>query len=93
MNKVEDTKHNHTSRGSILKRAFFWGVISVAMYLAVFLNQDAVTRHFTKEGAFAIAVVVTALAFSFVHGSFANYVLDLSGIKPLQEENQQEGDH
>jgi len=75
-------------KGKIIKRALFWGAISVSMYVLVFLNQDAVTQHFTKGGAFALVVVLTALAFSLIHGSFANYLLDLSGIRPLQEKKE-----
>jgi peptidoglycan/LPS O-acetylase OafA/YrhL len=93
MSETKDSQPNHKSRAGTLRRAVFWGAISVAMYVAVFLNQDAVTRYFTKEGAVAIAVVVTALAFSLIHGSFANYVIDLSGIRPWQGGNQQKGDH
>jgi len=75
-------------KGRIIRRALFWGAISVTMYLLVFLNQDAVTHHFTKGGVFALVVVITALAFSLIHGSFANYLLDLSGIRPLQEKKE-----
>ena len=75
-------------KGRIIKRALFWGAISVGMYLLVFLNQDAVTHQFTKGGVFALVVVLTALAFSLIHGSFANYLLDLSGIRPLQEKKE-----
>ena len=93
MSEIENSQPKNSDRTKKLRRAVFWGVISVSMYVAVFLNQDTVTRYFTKEGVFAIAVVVTALAFSLIHGSFANYVLDLTGIRPWQGGDQQEGDH
>ena len=75
-------------KGRIIKRVLFWGAVSGGMYALVFLNQDAVTQHFTRGGVFALVVVITALAFSLIHGSFANYLLDLSGIRPLQEKKE-----
>jgi peptidoglycan/LPS O-acetylase OafA/YrhL len=93
MVKAKNSLANRKRRVRALKRAFFWGVISLSIYLAVFLNQDTVTRYFTKGGVFALVIIVTALAVSLVHGSFANYTIDLSGIKPWQDGKQQEGEH
>ena len=69
-------------------KAALWGAVSVAIYVALFLNQDAATHHFTKGGVYALAIIVTALAFSTIHGSFASHMIDLSGIRPLQEEEE-----
>jgi hypothetical protein len=88
MKQTDGPGPNGRSKGRLLRRALFWGAVSVGMYLLVFLNQDAVTQHFTKGGIFALVVVLTALAFSLIHGSFANYLLDLSGIRPLQEKKE-----
>jgi uncharacterized integral membrane protein len=67
---------------TILKMVF-WGFISLAMYLAVFTNQQAVTDFFTRGGFFAIPVIIIALTFSFVHGAFANFFIDAIGFKPV----------
>jgi peptidoglycan/LPS O-acetylase OafA/YrhL len=93
MIKAKSPPANRKRQAKALRRAFFWGVISLSIYLAVFLNQDIVTRYFTKGGVFAIVVIVTALAFSLIHGSFANYTIELSGIKPWQDGKKQEGEH
>jgi peptidoglycan/LPS O-acetylase OafA/YrhL len=93
MIKAENPPANRKRRLRALKRAFFWGVISLSIYLAVFLNQDFVTRHFTRGGIFALVIIVTALAVSLIHGSFANYTIDISGIRPYQDGKQQEGGH
>lgn len=74
-----------------LRQVFLWGIISLAGYLAVFFNQDAVTTYFTQGGIFAGMVIITALAFSFVHGAFANYLLEVAGIQPLKQARG--GDH
>jgi peptidoglycan/LPS O-acetylase OafA/YrhL len=93
MTESKSSRANRKRRVSALKRAVFFGVISVSIYLAVFLNQDTVTRYFTKGGIFALVVIVTALGVSLIHGSFANYTIDLSGIKPWQDGKQQGGEH
>ena len=93
MTEEKNSRANHKRRVRALKRAVFWGVISLSIYLAVFLNQDTVTRYFTKGGVFALVIIVTALAVSLVHASFASYTIDLSGIKPWQDGKQQEGEH
>lgn len=79
-----DKKSKHKGQARLVKRALLWGVVSVTIYVLVFLNQDTVTRYFTEGGIFALVVVVTALAFSLIHGSFASYILELLGIQPAQ---------
>lgn len=66
------------------------GVLSLIMYLAIFLNQDLVTRYFTSGGVFSLVIVATALAFALVHGTFASHVLENLRFKAA---NQQEGGH
>ena len=78
----------HAFRGKSLRRAILWGVVSLAAYLLVFLNQDAVTRYFTKGGIFAVVIVATALAFAIIHGTFANYILEVFGIEALKREKE-----
>lgn len=90
---MKEPQKSNGSRSKMVRLAIFWGVISVALYLLVFLNQGAVTHHFTKGGVFAIAIIATALAFSLIHGSFANYIIHLSGIRPWQGKNKKEGEH
>ena len=58
-----------------LATMYVWGIASVAMYLALFINQGAITKYFTQGGFFSLAVVPTALAFALVHGTFAGHVL------------------
>ncbi|MCL6479267.1 MAG: hypothetical protein K6T65_12810 [Peptococcaceae bacterium] len=66
-------------------KAVLWGIISLIMYMMVFLNQQAVTDFFTRGGVYAFPVICTALIFSFVHGAFANYFIDAIGFKPVSK--------
>lgn len=74
-----------SDRKKLVKQTVGWGIVTLAAYLLVFTNQETVTDYLTRGGAFAILVIVTALVFSFIHGAFANYLLEAIGIKPLKE--------
>jgi hypothetical protein len=62
-------------------KAIFWGIISISGYIALFTNQEIVTNYFTEGGYYAALPVLVAFFFSFIHGSFANYVLSVLGIE------------
>lgn len=68
-----------------VKQTVLWGIISLAAYLLVFLNQQAVTQYFTRGGFSALAVIATALFFSFIHGAFASYLLKAAGIRAIKK--------
>lgn len=62
-----------------------WGVFSFVLYFILFSNQQMVTDYFTRGGAFAVAVLVIALAFSVVYGTFANYFLESLGMRAVKK--------
>jgi hypothetical protein len=74
-----------TARKKPVKETILWGIISLAAYIAVFTNQETVTAYFTRGGISAIAIIATALLFSFVYGAFASYFLELVGIEPAEK--------
>ncbi|MBF7084221.1 hypothetical protein IT084_14800 [Desulfallas sp. Bu1-1] len=69
--------------GKTVRNAILWGILSIALYLALFLNQKIVMDYFARGGIYAIAIIATALVFSFVHGTFANYFIEAIGFKPV----------
>jgi hypothetical protein len=62
-------------------KAIFLGVASLSGYIAVFTNEEIITSNFTRGGVYAALPIAAAFIFSFVHGSFANYVLSVFGIE------------
>ena len=78
------TKLKENSKTSTVKYAIFWGIISIAAYLVLFLHQTTVTDYFSRGGYFAILVIATAFIFSIVHGSFANYLVEAMGFKAIK---------
>jgi len=70
-----------TGKASAIKQAIFWGIISLAAYFLVFTNQQAVMDYTTVGGSYGIIVIVVAFAFSFIHGTFANFLVEVMGFK------------
>ncbi len=58
-----------------------WGIATVALYAAVFLNSKTVMKYFTLGGWYAALPIATVFAFSFVHGSFSHHVWETLGIQ------------
>ncbi len=70
-----------TNRKKALVSALVMGVFSIGMYALLFLKQDLVNATFGKGGLNALLPIVTAFAFSFVHGSFTGNFWSALGIE------------
>lgn len=57
------------------------GIISVALYAILLINQDTINSYFGKGGLYALLPIITAFMFSVVHGSFTGNFWTLLGIK------------
>jgi hypothetical protein len=55
-------------------------VPTVGLYTALFANEAAVTDLYTRGSFYAALPVLTAFAFSIVHGAFASQCLEALGI-------------
>ncbi len=63
-------------------RAALFGVVSLALYLAVFTNEHFVRETWAKGGIYAVLPIVTVFVFSFIHGEFANNLMSSLGMVP-----------
>jgi hypothetical protein len=63
-----------------------FGLLSVACYAAIFTNTGAVTDYFTRGGWYAALPIGTVFAFSYVHGSFTNYLWSVLGVEARKKE-------
>ncbi len=64
------------------------GVISVALYAALLLNQDIVNGSFAKGGLYALLPIVTAFVFSYFHGSFTGHFWTVLGIEAAKKKKE-----
>ena len=74
-------KHAKQKRMKALKGTVIFGLITVALYAAVFLNSGVVMKYFTKGGMYALLPVGTAFLFSFMHGAFTGNFWSALGIE------------
>jgi hypothetical protein len=58
-----------------------FGIISLASYVVLFMNEQLVTDTYTKGGYYAAFPIVTAFWFSFIHGAFGSSLLSVLGIE------------
>lgn len=57
------------------------GIISVALYGALLMNQDVINANFSKGGLFAVLPILTAFVFSFIHGAFTGSFWSVLGVE------------
>ncbi|NLI82086.1 MAG: hypothetical protein GX443_10435 [Deltaproteobacteria bacterium] len=57
-----------------------FGMLTAALYAAVYLNAPVVMTYFTKGGVYAVLPIATVFLFSYVHGTFAGSLWSLLGI-------------
>jgi hypothetical protein len=73
--------HAVTIRKKPVGKTVVFGILTAALYTAVFWKADALMKFFTRGGAYAALPIVTAIVFSFVHGAFASNLWSLLGIQ------------
>ena len=66
-----------------------YGIGTIILYAAVFMNADTVTTYFTKGAWYAALPVVTVFVFSFVHGAFASNLWSVLGIEAHKRTDKQ----
>ncbi len=73
-----------------LKSAIAFGLLTAALYAAVFLNEGTVMTYFTKGGVYAALPVLTAFIFSFAHGAFTGSFWSALGIEASKKSSRVE---
>ncbi len=64
-----------------LKRTLVFGVVSVALYLLLYLGADLILEYSKQGGWFFIVPVSIAFLFSIMHGNFTSHFWDVFGVK------------
>lgn len=57
------------------------GIISIALYTVLLLNQDIINNYFGRGGIYALLPIMTALIFSFIHGNFTGNFWTVLGVE------------
>lgn len=61
------------------------GIISIALYMALFMNQDAINSYFGRGGMYAFLPIVIAFILSFIHGSFTGNFWTVLGVEAAKK--------
>ncbi len=64
------------------------GIISVALYASLLLNQDLVNGNFAKGGLYALLPIITAFVFSYFHGSFTGHFWTVLGVEASKKKKE-----
>lgn len=78
---VDMAKKNVRTKGKPYFKVIALGLLSLVLYVAVFTNEVYVREIWAKGGVYAALPILTVFIFSFVHGSFANYVFSVLGLE------------
>jgi len=70
-----------TSKKRHLRNCFTFGILTAAVYAAVFLNQELVMAYFTKGGIYALLPVAVVFMVSYAHGNFTSSFWSALGIE------------
>lgn len=82
----KDMAGNQGNRGKrVLGSTIGFGLLSAALYAAVFMHADTVMQYFTRGGWYAALPVATVFLFSFAHGAFASNLWSLMGIEAMKK--------
>ena len=77
--RMNTPKQNKSKRARA--RVAVFGLLSAALYAAVFTHADLVMKYFTKGGINCLLPVASVFVFSYVHGSFASNLWTALGIE------------
>jgi hypothetical protein len=61
------------------------GFFSILLFTALFTYQDIISGTFTRGGLYALLPIATALAFSYVHGSFTGHFWTVMGVEAAKK--------
>lgn len=64
------------------------GIISIGMYVGLLANQDLLNVNFAKGGLYAFLPIITAFAFSFIHGTFTGNFWTVLGVEAARKKKE-----
>lgn len=70
-----------TSKKRHIKNCFTFGILTAAVYAAIFANQELVMTYFTKGGIYALLPVAVVFLVSYAHGNFTSSFWSALGIE------------
>lgn len=80
--------YNKNVRKKPIGKMIFMGIVSIALYAELLLNQDVINSNFGKGGMYAFLPIITAFVFSYFHGAFTGSFWTVLGIKAAKKKKE-----
>jgi len=77
-----------SSKKKPIGKMIIMGIISVALYVGLFMQQDLINGYNARGGLYAFLPIATAFLFSFVHGSFTGDFWTVLGIEASKKKKE-----
>lgn len=77
---------HHSQKKRPLMQTVGYGLLTTALYAAVFTNADAIAHYFARGGWYSALPIATVFAFSFAHGTFASHLWSLLGVEAVKKD-------
>ena len=65
-----------------------FGIVSIALYVALLSNQDTLNGNFARGGLFAFLPIITAFIFSYFHGAFTGHFWTVLGVEASKKKQE-----
>jgi len=62
-------------------KAVFFGALSAALYMLLFVYEEPILTNFARGGFFAFLPILVAFVISYVHGSFTGSFWSVLGVE------------
>ncbi|MBI4697459.1 MAG: hypothetical protein HY758_00685 [Nitrospirae bacterium] len=69
-------------------KAIFMGIISIALYAALLMNQDTLNQYFGRGGMYAFLPISVAFIFSYIHGTFTGSFWTVMGVEASKKKRE-----
>ena len=79
---------NKKVRKKPVGKMIIMGIVSIALYAELLLNQDVINSNFGKGGMYAFLPIITAFVFSYFHGTFTGSFWTVLGIEAAKKKKE-----
>ena len=80
--------HNENVKKKPYGKLIIMGIISIALYAELLLNQDVINNTFGNGGIYAFLPIIAAFVFSYFHGSFTGNFWTVLGIEAAKKKKE-----
>ncbi len=77
-----------TTRKKPVVAMIVMGLISLALYTTLLMNQDEINSTFAQGGWYAFLPIIVAFVFSYFHGGFTGHFWTVLGVEAARKKKE-----